>query len=853
MLIQSFSSNRWNVGSCNNFIIFRALMVFISMIIATLFLSFNPAFATEGQNSLSIQIDTNLLEMEILPIASGAFYKTDDETILVQTDNDSGYTLSVIATDSSSLVDSNDNEIESISSSISESVFSTNSAYNNQWGFKPSKYVVSNAGVNTVISNSDYLPVPTSSGFILDITNSANAVNNSYTISFGARIDSTQPTGVYEYTYVIQAVANSIMYNITYDPSTNDTVGSMPSPNPQIVPVDSGTTTITLSRAIPTLEDMAFSGWCSVAPTLNQSTNDYECSGTTYQPGGQYTINQAGGTNITLYAIWVNDPFPMVWTQMGACEFHAATNGNITGTECQDYTSDKFIDTGIALYSTTNSTKDYEVHFTIDHYVPSENNGLADQQQTFVSDKLSSSVTSSPYDGKAPGIIVRRDGDDIQIRSASGHNNNSSSEISVPSSTSTDISVYRIDGIIYASINHGALRQIQNVSSFDQQFGLNTWFGAYPDDDCTGNTTNGVCTNAIRYIEATLSNMYIKLGDFSKTMHTITFNANGGTPATAIYKVIDGDVLGPLPTNITRTGYVLMHWYSTTGGNNIASPDTQPHGDISYYATWLKEAAQATISNSSITIPVSGTATINVTNSAELEDYTFSSGDTSVATVDSATGLVTGIGTGTTTITLTGTKSGTTKTINVTVSDSMVRVSFTTGQGSSVDPIDVEIGDTISELPISIRSGYTIEGWYTGADGTGTKLTTSLPINSNITFIANWIVTTNVCRLADPTALHEETCSRTSGGCRTSNLYLNGEKITYGKVPQDSNLVAGIAYTCDINANNEYDEDTERFYLLSTANDTAALVWHKNISNISTNYDAAYALLPDSSMWQNTN
>ena len=96
----------------------------------------------------------------------------------------------------------------------------------------------------------------------------------------------------------------------------------------------------------------------------------------------------------------------------------------------------------------------------------------------------------------------------------------------MPSGTTTDVSVYRIDGVIYASINHGALQKIQDIDGFDQQFRLNTWFGAYPGDDCTGNTTNGVCTNAIRFIEATLSNMYIKLGDFNETMHTITFNAN---------------------------------------------------------------------------------------------------------------------------------------------------------------------------------------------------------------------------------------------------------------------------------------------------------------------------------------
>ena len=845
----------------------RLVMAILSLFLTSVisFVSADDVDAIAKESTLTISFQTDILELEIMPSFGGTFASSNTSSVSVSTDNFTGYSLFISTGNSTSLVNNNNDEIQSISSSVDGTTFSTNSAYNNKWGYKPSQYVTTNNNVDAVVQNSNYLPAPSGTGTLLAKTSAKNVTSDSYDLSFGARVDMSLPAGTYSTTYVLTVVPNSIVYNITYDDNATGTVGSMPSPNPQALNLAGGTPVTesygTLSSAVPTLADKMFGGWCSVQPTYNSTTENDECSGTTYAAGDDYPIDQtADGTNITLYAIWLKDSFPMVWTQMGACEFHGATNGNITGAECQDYTNDKFIDTGIPLYSTANYLKDYEVHFTIDHYVPSENNGMADQQQTFVSDKLSETVTSSPYDGRAPGMIVRRSGDDIQIRSSSGHNSNSSSEIFVPSGTTTDVSVYRIDGVVYASINHGALIQIQNVSTFDQQFGLNTWFGAYPGDDCTGNTTNGVCTNAIRFIEATLSNMYIKLGDFNETMHTITFNANGGTPTNTIYKVIDGDTLGPLPTGVTRSGHVLMYWYSTSGGSNIATPETRPRGDITYYAYWLKEASQATFSNSSMIIPVNGTSTINVTNSAELEDYTFSSSDTSVATVDPTTGLVTGVGVGTTTITLTGTKSGTTATVSVTVSDSMVRVTFTTGQGSNVDPIDVEIGDTISELPISIRSGYTLEGWYTGADGTGTKLTTSTQINSNMTFIANWIVTTNVCRLADPLALHKETCSRTtSNGCRTTPNpgYSSGAEITYGKLPTDladpTELKPGLAYTCDINANNEYDEVTERFYLLSTTSNTAALVWYKNIVDLSTNYPAAYTQLPDSSTWRNTN
>ena len=852
-------------------VIRRRLVTFSALCVAffcTAMLLSDSAYGIAKQSSISMSIQSGTLSVEMLPSIAGEFEDSGNATLSITTDNFTGYNLSINTSGGTSLVSENNDTIPSITSEITPQTFSTSSTYNNKWGFKPSQYISSSGGVDTVVNNSNYLPAPSGQGLTLAKTSAANSVANTYAFSFGVRLDFTLPAGTYTGTYVATAVANSIVYNVTYDANTQDTVGSMPLPNPQVLEIDGGTPAAQsyarLSNAIPVLSGKGFGGWCDVATTVDQNTGDYLCSGTTYSAGDNYPIDQtSSATNITLYAIWVTDPFPVVWSQMGACEFHGATDGNITGSQCQQYTSDKFIDTGIALYSSANYTQDYEVHFTIDHYDPSENNSMADQQQTFVSDKLSETVTSSPYDGKAPGMIVRRSGDNIEIKNTYGHTNNDSSNsgsITVPSSTTTDVSIYRIDGVVYASINHGALQQIQSISNFDQQFGLNTWFGAYPGDDCTGNTTNGVCTNAIRYIEATLSNMYIKLGDFNKTIHTINFDANSGSPARTTYKVIDGDALGPLPTGVTRAGHVLMHWYSTSGGNNIASPDTVPHGDVTYYASWLKEVSQATIGNSPMTIPLNGTSTINVTNAAELENYTFSSSDTSIATVDSTTGLVTGVGVGTTTITLTGVNSGTTKTVSVTVSDTMVTVTFDAGQGSSVDPIFVETGDTISELPISIRSGYTLEGWYTGANGTGTKLTTSTTINNDIEYFANWIVTTNVCRLADPLALHEETCSRTnSNGCRTTPNpgYSNGAKITYGKKPSDLNdptvLEPGLAYTCDINANNEYDEETERFYLLSTTNNTAALVWYKNIVDLSTNYPAAYTQLPDSNTWRNTN
>ena len=64
-------------------------------------------------------------------------------------------------------------------------------------------------------------------------------------------------------------------------------------------------------------------------------------------------------------------------------------------------------------------------------------------------------------------------------------------------------------------------------------------------------------------------------------------------------------------------------------------------------------------------------------------------------------------------------------------------VKFDSQGGTSVSNMTVGKNQTISTLPTSTRSGYTLDGWYTATTG-GTKLTTSTKITGNITYYAQW-------------------------------------------------------------------------------------------------------------------
>ena len=904
------------IASFGNKALWLTLSVISTFYISTLFLTQNTN-AIAKQSTLTMTVTDGSPAMTLIPSSTGTFGKSGDTSIAIGTDNYTGYTFKIATYNSSSAGDGFGNYIQSITPSITESTFRDNSAYNNQWGYKPSQYVTESNGVTTVVPNTQYyLPAPSSLGDTLDKTTAANATDKTYTISYASKVDFDTPPGTYTYTYVLQVVANPIVFNITYDDNTNDTVTGMPSPNPQAVNIAGGTaavsSNVTLSNATPTRTGYTFAGWCDEATTFDNINYNDTCSGNTYQAGATYGVDQTAGENITLYAIWEsvsytitfntnggssvspitrkhgqplgsittptktdmffegwysdsglsnkvseNTPatgftvlyanwttnnFPTVWSQVGACEFHGATEGNITGSECTAYHNDRFIDTGIPLYDSTNASLDYEIHFHIDHYSPSEQKSGEDQQ-TFVTDKLSTSAA----DGKAPGVIFRRSGTKLQV--SSKMNTTSKSEDHEYNGIE-DVRIFRIDGIIYYSLNNGALIQLQNVSAFNQYFGLSTWFGAYPDNvDCTQN-----CTAAKRYLTGTLSNMYIKLGDISSSdLFTINFNANGGTASVDQYVVLNGDHIGTLPTAV-KTNEIFQGWYDAPTNGQQISALTVPQASATYYAYWHDELSVATIEPDVAVTP--GTSyTIGIVAPNHLENHTFTSNDPTVATVNSTTGEVTGVANGITTVTVTGSESGQTFTVSVVVASSICTVTFEEEGGTEVDNQRVGCGHTIPRIPNSIKAGLALEGWFTGRNGTGTQLTSATVIDTNITYYADWTGSNYVCAIA--TTLHTEQCSRSQNGCYAAGYTTNGsmltDTITYGNLVNSSTMHLGDAYTCDIDANGQFDETDERFYYIGMNGQNAAFIYYKSTQNADLNYANAVDDLPTTSDWTNPN
>ena len=244
---------------------------------------------------LSGETPTSSVSASVAPTinASGTYVKSDNVTVKVKTDNDTGYELALRANDTGHpdrLINSADNSyFESIASATTESAFkntdlstiTTSGGKQGIWGYLPSKY--------NSADNSSFLPTPGNAGHSLDKTSTANPTTaNSYSLAIGAKISQYATVGAYTNSFAIVAVANPNPYTIDYVENTG-LVTNMPE---NVIGATTSSSTVTISSTTPTRAGYEFIEWNTSA----------DGTGTAYQPGGTYAL--ASGANLKLYAMW---------------------------------------------------------------------------------------------------------------------------------------------------------------------------------------------------------------------------------------------------------------------------------------------------------------------------------------------------------------------------------------------------------------------------------------------------------------------------------------------------------------------------------------------------------------------
>ena len=218
-------------------------------------------------------------------------------------------------------------------------------------------------------------------------------------------------------------------------------------------------------------------------------------------------------------------------------------------------------------------------------------------------------------------------------------------------------------------------------------------------------------------------------------MYNITFDARGGTGGTTVSKE-ENVAIGTLP-NSTKDDYVFAGWWTEASGGTQIDETLVVTETKTYYAHWLKSMSLATVSPDSITITRLQTATITVSNVEE--EYTFTSADPNIATVD-ANGEVTGKGKGSTTITIEGTGSHVTKTVTVTVNPIMYDITFDARGGTGGTTVSKEENVAIGTLPNTTKDDCLFDGWFTEASG-GTQIDDTLVVTETKTYYAHWTKT----------------------------------------------------------------------------------------------------------------
>jgi uncharacterized repeat protein (TIGR02543 family) len=224
----------------------------------------------------------------------------------------------------------------------------------------------------------------------------------------------------------------------------------------------------------------------------------------------------------------------------------------------------------------------------------------------------------------------------------------------------------------------------------------------------------------------------------TNSLFTVTFNANGGTPAPAAQSVTSGDKASE-PSGVARAGYTLEGWYKEaafTNKWNFAS-DTVT-ANITLYAKWTQNAAGTfTVTfNANGGTPVPAAQNVTSGGNATEPNGVTKTGYTLEGWYKEAA------------FTTMWTFASDTVTADITLYAKWTQnaaetftVTFNVDGGTSAPAAQsVTAGGKATEPSGVAKAGYTLEGWYKEAALTTKWNFASDTVTANITLYANWIV-----------------------------------------------------------------------------------------------------------------
>ena len=271
---------------------------------------------------------------------------------------------------------------------------------------------------------------------------------------------------------------------------------------------------------------------------------------------------------------------------------------------------------------------------------------------------------------------------------------------------------------------YGTLPTPTKSSDAEYTYAFAGWYtAASGGTQVTANTTMGAGNTTI-YAHWTAT----------KRSYTATFNGNGGgTPSPSTITKTYGSELGTLPT-CSRTGYTFLGWYTASSGGTKISSTTKITGTVTYYAQWSINSYTLTynVNGGNAVSPASksvqyGSAygTLPTPTKSSDAEYTYAfAGWYTAASGGTQVTANTTMGAGNTTIYAHWTATKRSYTINYqTTYGSLNRTSQSVAYGSK--------GSCTLTMPSNnAQYTYTFQGWYTAANGGGTKVGSSLTLET---------------------------------------------------------------------------------------------------------------------------
>ena len=544
------------------------------------------ATGSSQSSSLTLDLASSSASVDLLvtdPEGSFAVSSSNAE-FNVTTNNFTGYTLSIMSSNDEGLLTStNGNSLSSITSAISLDTFAGSSSYNGKWGYRPSVY---NAAANT-----SFLPSPTTTATTLDTTTAPNtSTPNYYTIEIGVRSDYTTASSSYTNTFIITAVSNPINYTISYNSNTSDNVTNMPATQSS----STSATSIVLADNVPVRDGYDFMGWCTVAP---DTTTPETCTGTTFQPGGDFGIDQTTLNNTTLYAMWKSQvPVPTGSIQdftLQQCQYYANSS---------DYT-----------LTDTRDNNTYTVRYINGNCWMTENLRLSGGRTLTSADSNVASSWSFPNTSLTSGHSYTDAYSTISSNDSYGgyYNYCAASAGTVCSQTKQDATY----DICPKGWRLPTQSEFAGIVSYSSAFSP-VYSGHYFDGSLNSTGSRGYWWSStardsygqyyLLYNSGSLStDVNFKYLGFSVRCVkgepgtvTINFDGNGADGgSTASQQIAAGNTTNLNANGFTRTNYVFTGWNTAADGSGISYSDqasytvTPATGDatVTLYAQWLQD------------------------------------------------------------------------------------------------------------------------------------------------------------------------------------------------------------------------------------------------------------------------